>query len=333
MGLLVDGVWQDRWYDTAASGGRFQRQSSPFRNWVTPDGRPGPSGEGGFAAEAGRYHLYVARACPWAHRATILRALKGLEGMVSLSVTHWLMGEDGWTFAPAEGVIPDTVNGARYLYEVYRKADPRHTGRVTVPVLWDRHRNTIVSNESSEILRMFDSAFDGVGARPGTFRPDDLRDEIEALNARIYDTVNNGVYKAGFATTQAAYEEAVLPLFATLDWLEERLSTRRYLCGDRITEADWRLFTTLLRFDPVYQFHFKCNLRRLTDYPNLWAYTRELYQWPGLRETVDFTHIKRHYYESHPAVNPTRIVPVGPLLDFDAPHGRGPVPPGAVAGG
>ncbi|UFN47099.1 glutathione S-transferase family protein [Roseomonas sp. OT10] len=332
MGLLVDGVWQDRWYDTSASGGRFQRQASPFRHWVTPDGSPGPSGEGGFAAEPGRYHLYVARACPWAHRATILRALKGLEGIVSLSVTHWLMGDHGWTFEPAEGVVPDPVGNARYLYEVYRRADPRYTGRVTVPVLWDRQRDTIVSNESSEILRMFDSAFDGVGARPGSFRPPDLRPEIEALNGRIYDTVNNGVYKAGFATTQDAYEEAVFPLFDTLDWLEQRLAMRRYLCGDRITEADWRLFPTLLRFDPVYQFHFKCNLRRLTDYPHLWAYTRELYQWPGVRETVDFGHIRRHYYESHPTVNPSRIVPAGPLLDFDAPHGRGPVPAGAVAG-
>ena len=321
MGLLVDGVWRDQWYDTAATGGRFERQESPFRHWVTPDGAPGPTGEGGFAAEPGRYHLFVARACPWAHRATILRAIKGLEGMIGLSVTHWLMGEEGWTFEPAPGVIPDP-DGARCLYEVYLRADPRHTGRVTVPVLWDRERRTIVSNESADILRMLDSAFDGVGAGEGRCYPPDLRAEIDALNARVYATVNNGVYRAGFATTQDAYDEAVRPLFASLDWLEDILSRRRYLCGNRVTEADWRLWTTLLRFDPVYHYHFKCNLRRLTDYPNLWAYARELFQWPGVRGTVDFDHIRRHYFMSHPRVNPTRIVPLGPVLDFDAPHGR-----------
>ncbi|CAH2602203.1 glutathionyl-hydroquinone reductase YqjG [Rhodovastum atsumiense] len=316
MGLLVDGVWQDRWYDTGSSGGRFVRSESRFRNWVTPDG------EGGFAAEAGRYHLYVSRACPWAHRTMIFRALKGLEGMISFSVTHWLMGEQGWTFAPGPGVIPDPINGATRLHEVYTRADPQYTGRVTVPVLWDKNRGTIVSNESADIIRMFNRAFDGIGARAGDYYPEALREEIDALNARIYATVNNGVYKAGFATTQAAYEEAVRPLFETLDWLEQHLAQRRYLCGERQTEADWRLFTTLLRFDAVYVGHFKCNIRRLADYPNLWSYTRELYQTPGIRETVDFVHIKGHYYQSHVTINPTGIVPVGPEIDFDAPPDR-----------
>ncbi|MFT8242906.1 glutathione S-transferase family protein [Roseomonas sp. BN140053] len=323
MGVLVDGEWRDQWYDTKGSGGRFVRSESPFRNWITPDGSPGPTGEGGFRAEPGRYHLYVARACPWAHRTTILRALKGLEDAISLSVTHWLMGERGWTFDAGEGVIPDAVNGATAVYELYQKARPHHSGRATVPILWDKQRNTIVSNESADIVRMLNSAFDGVGAREGDYYPVELRGEIDALNARIYDTVNNGVYKAGFATSQEAYEEAVRPLFASLDWLEGILSRRRYLCGDRITEADWRLFTTLLRFDPVYAGHFKCNLRRVVDYPALWGFTRELFQWPGLRDTVDFDHIKRHYYMSHATVNPTGIVPLGPMLDFDAPHARG----------
>lgn len=318
MGLLIDGVWHDRWYDTDKTGGRFVRSESRFRNWITPDGAPGPTGEGGFPAEPGRYHLYIARACPWAHRTMIFRALKGLEEVVSVSVTHWLMGDQGWTFEPAPGVVPDTVNGARYVHELYTRADPRCSGRATVPVLWDKQRGTIVSNESADIIRMFNSAFDGVGAREGDYYPEALRDKIDALNARIYDAVNNGVYKAGFATTQDAYEEAVGPLFETLDWLEERLSGLRWLLGDRPTEADWRLFTTLLRFDPVYVGHFKCNIRRLVDYPNLWSYTRELYQVPGIRETVDFDHIKRHYYQSHPGINPTRVVPVGPKIDFDA---------------
>ncbi|MCK8787545.1 glutathione S-transferase family protein [Roseomonas sp. NAR14] len=322
MGVLVDGVWQDRWYDTAASGGRFRREASRFRNWITPDGSPGPTGEGGFAAEPGRYHLYVSRACPWAHRTTIFRALKGLEAMVGLSVTHWLMADEGWTFAPGPGVVPDAVNGVTAIHQLYTLADPKASGRATVPVLWDKVRQTIVSNESAEIVRMFNGAFDGVGARPGDWYPAPLRDEIDALNARIYDTVNNGVYKAGFATTQAAYAEAVGPLFETLDWLEDRLSRQPFLCGASPTEADWRLFTTLLRFDPVYVGHFKCNLRRLVDYPALWACTRALYQWPGVRETVNFEHIKRHYYESHRTINPTGIVPLGPLLDFEAPPGR-----------
>jgi len=323
MGVLVDGVWQDRWYDTRATGGRFVRRDAEFRSWVTPDGAAGPTGEGGFRAEPGRYHLYVSLACPWAHRTIIFRKLKGLESAIGVSVVHWLLGEHGWTFDPAPGVVPDTVNGARYLHEVYTKARPKYSGRVTVPTLWDKVRGTIVNNESSEIIRMFNSAFDGAGAAAGDYYPAGLRGEIDAVNERVYATLNNGVYRCGFATSQAAYDEAVVPLFETLDWLEARLAARRYLCGDRLTEADWRLFTTLARFDAVYHGHFKCNLRRIVDYPNLWAYTRELYQWPGVAATVDFQHIKRHYYESHLQVNPSGIVPRGPLLDFGASHGRG----------
>ncbi len=307
MGLLVDGHWTDRWHDTSASEGRFLRQESAFRNWITPDGTPGPTGDGGFEAEPRRYHLYVSLACPWAHRTLIFRALKELKTAISVSVVHWFMGKHGWTFDEGPGVIPDPIAGAH---------------RVTVPVLWDKQRNVIVSNESSEIVRMLNSAFDGIGASPVDFYPVELRDMIDAFNARIYATVNNGVYKAGFATTQEAYEEAVHPLFSTLDVLEDRLATHRYLCGERLTEADWRLFTTLVRFDAVYVGHFKCNLRRIVDYPNLWGYTRELYQYPGVAETTDFTHIKRHYYQSHESINPTRIVPVGPDLNFLSPHGR-----------
>jgi glutathionyl-hydroquinone reductase len=322
MGLLVDGTWTDRWYDNSASSGRFQRQESGFRNWVTADGAPGPTGEGGFKAERGRYHLYVSLAWPWAHRTLIFRALKGLERAISLSVVHWLMGENGWTFDDGPDVIPDPIGGAQRLYQVYLRSNATYTGRVTVPVLWDKERDVIVSNESSEIIRMMNSAFDDAGAAPGDFYPKELREQIDAVNARIYATVNNGVYRAGFATTQDAYEEAVQPLFDTLDWLEKRLANSRYLCGKRLTEADWRLFTTLVRFDAVYVGHFNCNLRRLVDYPNLWNYTRELYQRPGLAATVDFAHIKRHYYQSHPSINPTRIVPVGPQVDFLSPHDR-----------
>jgi putative glutathione S-transferase len=323
VGLLIDGVWHDRWYETQKTGGRFLRRDSVFRNWVTPDGAAGPAGTGGFPAEPGRYHLYVSLACPWAHRTLILRALKGLEAAIGVSVVNWLMAENGWTFAEGPGVVPDTVNGARYLHEVYRKADPGFSGRVTVPVLWDKKTATIVNNESSEIIRMLNSAFDAVGATPGDYYPPALRPEIDAVNARIYDTLNNGVYKSGFATTQEAYEEAVLPLFETLDWLDERLSRQRYLCGDRLTEADWRLFTTLVRFDCVYHGHFKCNIRRIVDYPHLWAYTRELHQWPKISGTVNFQHIKSHYYQSHRSINPTGIVPLGPAIDFTVPHGRG----------
>lgn len=326
MGLLIDGQWHDKWYDTGKTGGRFVRQDSAFRNWVTRDGSPGPGGEGGFEAEAGRYHLYVSLACPWAHRTLIFRRLKKLEEMIGVSVVNPLMLDEGWTFEPGDGVVPDPVDNARYLHQVYTRADPHYTGRVTVPVLWDLKRNTIVSNESAEIIRMFNSAFDDVGAAEADFYPAGLREEIDAVNAEVYDRVNNGVYKAGFATTQAAYEEAVLALFEALDGLEARLSRRRYLVGDRITEADWRLFTTLVRFDPVYFGHFKCNLRRLVDYPNLWAYTRELYQLPGIAETVNFGHIKGHYYRSHRTVNPTGIVPVGPDIEFDAPHDRDRLP-------
>jgi glutathionyl-hydroquinone reductase len=326
MGLLIDGVWHEQDPDAAkagASGGRFERQETAFRNWVTPDGRPGPTGHDGFAASAGRYHLYVSLACPWAHRTLIVRALKGLEQIVPVSVTHWLMGEQGWTFAQGEGVIPDPLFNSRYLHELYTRADPNYTGHASVPVLWDKHTQTIVNNESSEIIRMFNTAFDAVGAKPGDFYPKDMRGEIDAVNARVYGTLNNGVYRAGFATTQAAYEEAVTPLFDTLDWLEERLGQSRFLLGDHLTEADIRLFTTLVRFDAVYNGHFKCNIRRIVDYRNLWPYTRDIYQLPGVTPTVNFLHIKRHYYMSHKRINPTGIVPLGPALDFEAPAERG----------
>lgn len=326
MGLLVDGKWQDAWYDTASTGGRFVRKEAAFRNWVTADGTPGPSGAGGFRAEAGRYHLYVSLACPWAHRALIVRALKGLQGMIDVSVVHWLMLENGWTFADGPGVVPDPIHDARFMHQVYTAADPNYSGRVTVPVLWDKALGTIVNNESSEVIRMLNSAFDGIGALPGDYYPSELREDIDGLSARIYDTVNNGVYRAGFATAQAAYEEAVLPLFDTLDFLDARLQSRRYLTGARFTEADIRLFTTLVRFDPVYVGHFKCNLRRIADYPNLSNYAREIYQMPGVADTVNFMHIKRHYYESHRTINLTGIVPAGPLLDFTAAHDRARLP-------
>jgi len=322
MGLLIDGVWHDKWYDTRKTGGRFKRQDSAFRNWVTADGSAGPSGEAGFKAEAGRYHLYVSLACPWAHRTLIFRKLKGLEEIIPVSVVHWHMGREGWSFEEGPGVIPDSVNGASHLHQVYTAADPGYTGRVTVPVLWDKQRNTIVSNESAEIIRMFNGAFDGLTGNDLDFYPEDLRTEIDTVNETVYHKVNNGVYKAGFATAQEAYEEAFDDLFATLDELERRLTLQRYLAGRRLTEADWRLFTTLVRFDAVYHGHFKCNLRRLVDYPNLWDYTRELYQVPGVAETVNLHHIKHHYYESHPTVNPSGIVPKGPALDFTQPHGR-----------
>ncbi|WP_159715252.1 glutathione S-transferase family protein [Geminicoccus flavidas] len=319
MGQLVDGLWKDQWYDTASTGGEFRRENASFRNWVTADGSPGLSGEGGFAAERGRYHLYVSYACPWAHRTLILRSLKGLDEMIGLSVTHWRMAENGWTFEPGEGVVPDPIMNARYLHELYTRADPHFTGRVTVPLLWDKQRNTIVSNESSEIIRMFNRAFDGVGAKPGDYVPAELETEIDRLNERIYPNVNNGVYRAGFATSQRAYDEAVGPLFETLDWLEERLAGRPYLCGEHLTEADIRLFPTLFRFDTIYVGHFKCNIRRLVEYPRLWAYTRRLYQMEDIRRTTNLTHAKRHYYESHRTINPTGIVPRGPELDFGAP--------------
>ena len=322
MGLLQDGKWVDQWYDTESSGGHFVRKAPQFRSWVTVDGTAGPSGDGGFKAESGRYHLYVSLACPCAHRTLIFRALKELEQMISVSVVHWYMAEDGWTFAAGDGVLPDTVNDAQLMHEVYTKAMSDYSGRVTVPVLWDKQTKTIVSNESSEIIRMFNSAFDGIGAKAGDYYPPDMRSETDSLNERIYATVNNGVYQCGFATTQAAYQEAVTPLFDTLDWLEDRLRSKRYLTGDQITEADWRLFTTLIRFDAVYVGHFKCNIRRIADYPNLSEYLRDLYQQPGIAKTVNMEHIKRHYYESHETINPSRVVPQGPVIDFTVPHNR-----------
>lgn len=323
MGKLVDGKWHDVWYDTKKNDGKFVRKDASFRNWITKDGAPGPSGDGGFAAEAGRYHLYVSLACPWAHRTLIFRKLKGLEDMISVSVVHHFMGSEGWTFEEGVGVVPDPIGGASRLHQVYTKAAADYTGRVTVPVLWDKKTNTIVSNESSEIIRMFGSAFDDIGAKPGDYYPEELRGEIDAVNARVYETLNNGVYRCGFATSQQAYADAFAVLFETMDWLEERLSKQRYLAGDTLSEADWRLFTTLVRFDSVYVGHFKTNLRRVVDYPNLWAYTRELYQWPGVAETVDMLHIKEHYFGSHETINPSRVVPVGPVIDFNTPHERG----------
>lgn len=322
MGKLVDGVWQDVWYDTKSNSGHFKRANSSFRNWLTADGAAGPSGKGGFKAEADRYHLYVSYACPWAHRTLIFRKLKKLEDLISVSVVDPLMLENGWEFHERDGATGDHLFGSDFLWQVYVKADPKFSGRVTVPVLWDKRQATIVSNESAEIIRMFNTAFDGLTGSTLDFYPEDLREEIDAINARIYDTVNNGVYKAGFATSQEAYESAVHPLFETLDWLEERLTSKRYLFGNRQTEADWRLFTTLVRFDPVYVGHFKCNIRQIADYPALSAYLRDLYQEPGVAETVNMRHIKHHYYRSHATINPTGVVPVGPALDLTKPHGR-----------
>jgi glutathionyl-hydroquinone reductase len=323
MGRLINGAWSREWYDTSKSGGAFQRDTSRFRNWVTPDGAAGPSGEGGFKAEAGRYHLYVSHACPWAHRTLIFRALKGLEPLIDISVVHPDMLGEGWTFnTDFDGATGDSLFGAEYLRDVYTRANPEISGRVTVPVLWDKSRGTIVSNESSEIIRMFNSAFDGLTGNTADYYPEALRAEIDAVNERIYNTVNNGVYKAGFATTQDAYDAAVVPLFDSLEWLEGRLAQQRYLLGDALTEADWRLFTTLVRFDSVYHLHFKCNRRRILDYPALWAYTRDLYQHPGVAGTVHMPHIVRHYHYSHDTINPNRIIPINPQLDFMEPHNR-----------
>lgn len=316
MGMMVDGRWRPEVDTLVDEDGRLQRPDSAFRNWITADGRPGPTGKGGFAAEPGRYHLYLSRACPWAHRTAIFREFKGLQAMIGVSVTHWLMADDGWTFNEAPGVIADPVLGARTVWQLYAAARPDYSGRVSVPVLWDKVSAKIVSNESADIIRMFNSAFDGVGALPGDWYPPHLREEIDALNARIYDGLNNGVYKAGFASSQQAYDDAVAGVFNTLDWLENLLDGRDWLCGEHQTEADWRLFTTLLRFDAVYHGHFKCNLRRLVDYPRLWAYTRRLYQHPAVAPTLDFHHIKHHYYASHRNINPTGIVPAGPVLDW-----------------
>ncbi|MFY0594848.1 MAG: glutathione S-transferase family protein [Cognatishimia sp.] len=324
MGLLVDGKWVDQWYDTKASGGKFVRSEAQFRNWITADGSAGPSGKAGFIAESGRYHLYVSLACPWAHRTLIFRKLKDLTNHISVSVVHPDMLTEGWTFETDDhGATGDTLFGNAFAHQIYTRADPTYSGRVTVPILWDKHQNTIVSNESSEIIRMFNSAFNGLTGNTLDFWPENQRDAIEEVNQRIYSNVNNGVYKSGFATSQEAYEAGVKPLFETLDWLEKRLETSRYLMGDHITEADWRLFTTLIRFDPVYHLHFKCNLKRLIDYPNLWAYTRELYQVPGVAETVNMQHIVRHYHYSHESINPHRIIPINPKIDYLEPHGRG----------
>lgn len=322
MGLLVDGKWQNQWYDTKSTNGRFERKAPSFRNWVTADGSAGPSGTGGFKAEANRYHLYVSLACPWAHRTIIYRKLKGLEEMISMSVVNAYMGDEGWTFAPGEGVIADPILNATNAHEIYTAAQADYTGRVTVPILWDKQTHTIVSNESPEIIRMFNSAFDEVGALPGDFSPQELLVEIDELNNFIYPTINNGVYRAGFATTQEAYEEAVVEVFEALDTIETRLATRRYLTGEKITEADWRLFTTLVRFDAVYVGHFKCNLRRIVDYPNIWGYVRDLYQVPGIADTVAMDYIKAHYYGSHETINPTGVIPTGPVLDFTSAHKR-----------
>jgi putative glutathione S-transferase len=322
MGMLVDGIWHDVWYDTKETKGRFERAAAQFRNWVTADGSAGPSGERGFKAETGRYHLYVSLACPWAHRTLIFRKLKKLEDQITVSIVDPLMLSKGWEFKNQIGGTVDHLFGSETLWQVYVKADPRYSGRVTVPVLWDKQRNTIVSNESSEIIRMFNSAFDGLTGSKDDFYPEQLRSEIDSLNDRIYDAVNNGVYKAGFATTQEAYAENVTILFDVLDKLDERLATRRYLTGGRITEADWRLFTTLVRFDPVYVGHFKCNIRRIGDYKNLQGYLQDLYQVAGVAETVNLHHIKEHYYRSHTMINPTGVVPAGPELDLDTAHER-----------
>lgn len=323
MGQLINGEWQVALLTTSNSNGKFVRTTAGFRNWITADGSSGPSGSGGFEAESGRYHLYVSHACPWAHRTLIFRALKGLSDHVSVSVVHPDMLEDGWHFGTGfEGATGDSLYGLPFARDIYTKADPEISGRVTVPILWDKTRETIVSNESSEIIRMFNSAFNQLTGNTLDFYPAELRSEIDAVNERIYHDINNGVYKSGFASSQTAYDNAVTTLFGSLDWVEDRLSTSRYLTGDRITEADWRLLTTLLRFDLVYHLHFKCNRKRIIDYQNLWAYTRELFQTPGVAEATNFEHIVRHYHYSHESINPHRIIPINPIIDFWEPHGR-----------
>jgi putative glutathione S-transferase len=321
--MLADGHWVDKWYDTKSTDGAFKRSEAQFRNWVTADGSPGPTGEGGFKAESGRYHLYISHACPWANRTMIFRSLKRLEDHIDVSVVHPDMLSDGWTFSDDfPGATGDRLFGSDFARDIYLRAKPDMTGRVTVPILWDKDRDTIVSNESAEIIRMFNTAFNGITGDRQDFYPDALRDQIDGLNTRIYDAVNNGVYKAGFATSQQAYDSAVHTLFAALDWIEDILSRNRYLTGDSITEADWRLFPTIARFDAVYHQHFKCNRARIIDYPNLWGWARELYQWPGIRDVVHFDHFIRHYHYSHDSINPHRIIPIGPQIDWDTPHGR-----------
>ena len=322
MGLLINGNWSTAWYDTTKTEGRFVRETASFRNWITHDGAAGPTGEDGFAAESGRYHLYVSHACPWAHRTVIFRHLKELASLISMSVVHPLMLENGWSFDKDTHATGDHLFGKNFLHEVYTHGHPQASGRVTVPVLWDKYRQEIVSNESSEIIRMFNSAFNELTNNHDDYWPVAQRHEIEHVNQDIYGNINNGVYKAGFASSATAYEDAVDALFAALDRMEARLDRQRYLMGKHITEADWRFFTTLVRFDPVYVGHFKCNFRRIADYPALLGYLRDLYQMPGIAETVVMDHIKQHYYQSHHQINPTGIVPVGPYLDYGAPHGR-----------
>jgi putative glutathione S-transferase len=322
MGQLVDGVWQELMQRPGSVNGKFVRRESQIRNWITADGAPGPSGTGGFNARADRYHLYVSLACPWAHRTLIVRKLKHLEDAISVSIVDYFMATKGWEFSDRDGATPDPIFNAGAMPEIYAKSDPHYTGRASVPLLWDKQTGTAVSNESSEIIRMFNSAFDGIGKADLDLYPTHLRPEIDAINEVIYTTLNNGVYKCGFATSQAAYETAFAALFKTLDDLEQRLERQRYLVGNTITEADWRLFTTLVRFDPVYFGHFKCNKKRIADYPNLSNYLRDLYQISGVAETVDFLHIKNHYYQSHETINPTRIVPVGPDIDLTPAHDR-----------
>jgi putative glutathione S-transferase len=323
MGLLIDGIWTDQWYDTKSTDGRFERPQSSLRNWVTKDGSPGITGISGYKAEVDRYHLYISLACPWAHRTLIFRRLKGLESSIDISVVHWLMEENGWTFEKGPGVIPDRVNHTQFMYQVYTKAIPDYTGRVTVPVLWDKKTSTIVSNESSDIIQMLNSSFDSVGASAGNYFPADLAAEMAQVNERIYNSFNNGVYKCGFATSQKAYQNALNPLFETMDWMEDRLSRGRYLLGEDMTASDWRAFPTLCRFDAIYHAHFKCSKKRLIDYPNLWDYTRDLYQTPGISDTFNMDHARKHYYLSHTQINPTAIMPeLLSKADFSAPHTR-----------
>ncbi|MCQ8232844.1 glutathione S-transferase family protein [Pectobacterium carotovorum] len=323
MGQLVDGVWHDTWYETKSTGGHFKRSESAFRNWVTPDGAPGLTGKGGFPAQSGRYHLYVSLACPWAHRTLLMQQLKGLEDHIAVSVVHPLMLDHGWTFGTDfEAATGDSLYQHEFLYQLYLHAMPDYSGRVTVPVLWDTEQHTIVSNESADIIRMLNSAFDGVGATAGDYYPEALRAQIDELNGWIYDKVNNGVYKAGFATSQSAYDESATTVFAALSDLESILAKQRYLTGEQLTEADLRLWTTLIRFDPVYHTHFKCDKYRLSDYPNLFGFLRDIYQMPGIADTVDMAHIRHHYYRSHGTINPHGVISLGPEQDLNQPHHR-----------
>lgn len=315
--MLIEGKWHDVVPDETSSDGRFVRKESQFRHFITATGEAGPTGEAGFKAEPNRYHLYASYACPWAHRVLIYRTLKGLEDMIDVSFVHWVLGKNGWTFlADDKGIVKDKLYGFDFAHELYNKANPRYTGRVTVPILWDKKRETIVSNESSDMMRMLNSAFDDIGAKPGDYYPFEKREEIDSLNDSIYQRINNGVYQCGFATSQQAYDEAIGPLFLALDELDAKLANTRFLCGDKPLEADWRFFPTLFRFDAIYVGHFKCAKKRIRDYPHLWRYTRELYQWPGIAETTNMEHAKRHYYESHTGINPTGIVPIDSDIDF-----------------